>query len=449
MTGRPRQPGAIRLSLTRRGLALLVLAAAVCALWAAVRLRDLLALAALVAAVLVVALAWLVLIRMRMRARAEVSSDLLTPAVGDTVTTTASVRHGLPFSQSAELMWEGPHGGRILPLLLPRLGEARQTAEWSAERRGPLPLAASALVVSDPWGIARVRIPLGARTEVLVLPTLLPAEHLPPGLAGRAGARGAASGPAADSASGSGRGGGSAEEAGGGLREYRAGDPPRRVHWKQSARQDRLLVNVPEHGAGEQLAIALMLDPGAYRGPGAEAEHADFEHAVSLAATLVTLRAGPGGARGGDGRRVAVTLCTVRSAGGAPVIERSTSSVADALRALARAEPASDPARSGDGGIGSPAFRPTAIVTGAVTPAVAALASRSSAGIVVAVSAGGRDPGPRTALPPGWELVRARRADETTSRVVPAGTARTASATNGPTAATAMAAPRGRGTRHG
>jgi uncharacterized protein (DUF58 family) len=445
MTGPLRSLRAIPMTLTRRGLALLGLVVSVCALWAAVRLRDLLALAALAAAVLLVALVLVLLTRARVRARAEISSDVLTPAVGEIVTTTASVRHALPFSQSAALVWEGPSSRRSLPLLLPRRGEARQAVHWGAERRGPLPLAAAALIITDPLGVASIRVPLAARVEVLVLPTLLPAERLPSELTGRGGARGPGGGRASDAASGSGRGGSSAEEAGGGLREYRAGDPPRRVHWKQSARQDRLLVNVPEHGAGEHLAIALMVEAGAYRGSAEDRERADFEHAVSLAATLVTLRTGLGGARGtrsgahgGGGGRTSVTLCTVRGGGGAPEVERSASSAAEALRTLARVQLVSDSASSRRGRVGrngktdrsrdvdggglvreplpeaaSSAFRPTVIVTGALTPAAAALASRSSAGIVIAVSPAEGAGAPGGILPSGWRLVRSPRPEGT------------------------------------
>lgn len=448
MTMSERTRRAIPLALTRRGLALLGLAATIAAAWALVRLRDLLALVALAVAALVVALLALLLTRALARARAEISSDVLTPAVGETVTVVAAVRHRLPVSQSAALEWRGPGGSRVLPLVLPRGGEARQAVQWATERRGPLAMGVEALVVTDPLGLARIRIPLGARTEVLVLPLLLPADRLPRELSGRGAGRAAASETVPGALSGAGRGASGAEEAGGVLREYRAGDPPRRVHWKQSARQDRLLVNVPEHGAGERLVTALVVTAAAYPG-----RPADFEHAVSLVATLVarqaglagrvgpagrtgltgrmgptgrmgqtgrtgpTGRAGPGGLLGG-GRGGAVALCTVGDGGSGPRIERTASSAAEALRALARVEPTGDPVRGSASAPlpegSSPAFRPTVIVTGILTAEAVVLAGRSPAGTVVVVSPPGAGasgapgaPGARAALPSGWDVVHA------------------------------------------
>lgn len=408
---------AIPLTLTPRGWGLVAVAVAVCGVWAAAQLRDLLALAALAVSALVIAVVSVLLMRVCVRPQAEATADTRTPVVGDTVAVTVSVRHRLPFSQGAVLVWQGAGGAPTTSLVIPRRTEARRTVEWVVRRRGPLTIVAAALAVTDPLGLAMIRIPLRARTELLVLPAPLPAECLPPRFAGRGAGRSADRGSMAELGTGTGRGPSIAAEAGGGLREYRAGDPPRRVHWKQSARQDRLLVNVPEPGAGERLAIALMVDATGYPGP-----PEDFEHAVSFAATLVGRRLDRGT------RGIAVSLRTVRSQGRAPLIEQSAASAAEALRLLARAEPVGDRADAHTGDPAgepvasrAPAFRPTVIVTGTITPAVVALASLSAAGVIVttsragASSAGASRTGAsqtgtagsrsRATIPSGWEIV--------------------------------------------
>ncbi|PRI10765.1 DUF58 domain-containing protein [Leucobacter massiliensis] len=406
MSARPRRLRALPLSPTVAGAGLLGVAVAAGIGWGFAGLRDLLGLVALAAGALAVALLWLLLLRALLRPRAEMMSERRTPTAGEEVTVTATLWHGLPLAQRAELAWRGPEGSRELPVLLPRGAAARQSSGWLVRRRGAQLIAVEALLVTDPLGLLRLRIPLRASAELLVLPRPLPPERLPDELAGRGGVRGTSSGALAGAPSGG--SGGAAAESSGGLREYRPGDPPRRVHWKQSARQDRLLVHEPERGAGERIATALLLDAEAYPG-GAE----DFECAVSLAAALVTRRAGTGRQDESPGR--ATDLCTVRAGAAGPRVERLGSSPSEALRALALAEPdgggARGPADGPAAASAAPAvFAPTVIVTGAVTSAVAALAAASAAGVVVAVSergAGGeRTPGTRAPLPPGWKVLR-------------------------------------------
>ncbi|QBE47868.1 DUF58 domain-containing protein [Leucobacter triazinivorans] len=412
MNGSPRLLRAMPLTLTARGAALLVLAAAAGGLWAAVRLRDVLALAALAVAAVAVSIVWLLLIRIRLRPRAELTTDVRTPSAGDVVTATAVVQHDLACSHSAELVWEMPGDVGARPIVLRRRAEARQSVRWTAERRGAFALSAAALVISDPLGIARMRIHLGASAEVLVLPTPLPPELMPGGLGARDGAHRTPPRQAVRPTPGSSRSV-TAEEAGEALREYRPGDPPRRVHWKQSARQDRLLVNLPEHGTGERFAVALIVDSDAYRAARDGTPPEDFEQAVSLAAALVTRLGGSVVARRTAPRRSALDLRTVRGAGGTPLVDRAAVGAAEALRALARAQPVrvlaraqpvSGPSDARPAGLD---FRPTAIITGSVTPEVVALASRSPAGTVVITSPEVRGSTPGSALPRGWELVRA------------------------------------------
>ena len=418
----PRGRAAVRrppfpLLLTSRGGGLLALAVAVCGIWAAVRLRDLLALAALAVAAVLVSVLSLLLVRWRGRMRATVEVDAVAPMVGDAVTVTAALQQRLPFRQSAELVWRGPEASRVTPVELPARGESRVVSEWRATRRGLFVIEAAELALMDPLGLARLRVPLRARAELLVLPALLPPESVPSGIGGGKSARAALAGASAaigDRPHDVG-------DADGRLREYLPGDSPRRVHWKQSARQDRLLVSVPEQGGGEALAIVLVLDSAAYRGD------AEFEHAVSLAATLV-LRGGDHGAA-----RSSIALYTVRPGaaagagthGGAPVVERAAAARGAALRVLALAERANGETASAPAHRTRPLAVPASvIITGRITPNVAALAARSAAGTVISVAStaaassvatdspgtadppGTIDPESRTAIPSGWTVVR-------------------------------------------
>lgn len=47
-----------------------------------------------------------------------------------------------------------------------------------------------------------------------------------------------------------------------GLRDYQAGDPPRRIAWKASARQDELLVQQLDHPSAPDLVLSLEHTPG-------------------------------------------------------------------------------------------------------------------------------------------------------------------------------------------
>ncbi|MBK0420246.1 DUF58 domain-containing protein [Leucobacter sp. CSA1] len=383
---------------TRRGWGLLALACVVAAIWSLVRLGDLLALLALIVAALLVSFLTLVLVRVLARPRATVTADLTTPTPGEVVTVTASLWHDLPFAQDLALRWEGPGAREGGELRVPRGSEARAVVEWRAAQRGPVAIGISGVVVADPLGIARCRLPVSASAEVLVLPALLPPEALPRELAGV----------------GSGRTARGVEETGAGrLREYREGDLPRWVHWKQSARQDRLLVNVPEPESGDRLSIALALSADDY--PGAPA---DFEHAVSLTASIVSQHLRRGGG---------VDLWTIRR--GTPSLSLPAASESEILRFLAavRLEDVPDPSRPrgeevadrvGSTGTGSTgpteALEPSAglaaplVVTGAPTPALAALLPTGAAGLVVVSSPArvGAAAASPVALPAGWQLAR-------------------------------------------
>ncbi len=67
------------------------------------------------------------------------------------------------------------------------------------------------------------------------------------------------------------------------VREYRAGDNPRHIHWPSSARHDRLMVKQFDAIATSETWIVLDLDPGSHDERGDS-----LERAIEIAATLAT-----------------------------------------------------------------------------------------------------------------------------------------------------------------
>ena len=131
-------------------------------------------------------------------------------------------------------------------LAVPASGEARVDCALTAERRGWMALPAIRVSTVWPFGLFYAWAYFRPQQRALVYPrpwTGRPA--LPEGEAGQAMARRRAGG-----------------EEFAGLRAYRAGDPPRRIAWKASARQEQLLVQQQEHPSAPDLLLDLQRTPG-------------------------------------------------------------------------------------------------------------------------------------------------------------------------------------------
>lgn len=270
------------ISLTRRGWCF---ALAALALWAScfvIGLRDMFYLVALLAAL--VALSLLVALALPLAARFDLSvrANNPTPTVGDRVSLIATVKHHLPVTLSARLVWVFEEDRHTAPLLLRPGITATSQLSCIAEARGKHTAQITAILVTDPLGLANRRIRLRhahpATVEVLVLPRLLDEllrrfDEL---------ALGAALAP--DTATTHARAAEVADTGapGGAVREHRSGDPLREIHWKQSARQGELLVNLHERDEPEQRSLQLVTVADAYASEG------QFEAAVSAAATVLT-----------------------------------------------------------------------------------------------------------------------------------------------------------------
>ncbi|OWK46374.1 DUF58 domain-containing protein [Fimbriiglobus ruber] len=151
------------------------------------------------------------------------------------------------------------------------------TARWSFPARGRYPLGPMMIDASYPFGVIHATRPIAEPGSVLVLPSIgridldMFRRWLIRGGAGDGQSRRPARGPA------TGRGDVR------GVRPYRAGDAPRDIHWKTSARRNQLLVR--EYDRPEPLDLVIAVDPWAPAGAPAVALQR-VEWVLSLAATL-------------------------------------------------------------------------------------------------------------------------------------------------------------------
>lgn len=356
------------LALTRRGLGYALASVGLGASWLVIGLRDIWYLVALLAALVTVSLLIAIMLARHARPEVRLSVTNPTPVVGASVSFTATVRHRLPVPIRAEMVWEVA-GDRLSVPFTARAGEQAVTGvEWEPVRRGPGEARIMALRLSDSLGLAVCRTQGTASVPLLVLPrpleafaALLDADWSGDDPDGtwtrpRPGRSGAPSGT---------------------VRAYRSGDAMREVHWKQSARQGELLVNLREQTDHPERSLLLDTDPDAYR------SISEFDLAVSATAALaeywlrhgqtVRLHLGSG----------ATVLCTSES---------------ELLRTLAFADPdetVEPPAGEWNG-------LPSAVVTGTVTERLADRLRRGTAngGTVYTLRAGGTG-----RVPEAWRLL--------------------------------------------
>ena len=188
----------------------------------------------------------------------------------------------------AWVLWRTPES-RELQILV----EGRSDLLFAPSQRGPCRLRAGSLLFTDPLGLWRAHVPLRAELEALALPRPVMVGDLPMG--GEVSADRLRADRGDDLA---------------GLRDYRRGDHLSSVHWRQSARLDRLVVVDAERPARVRRTVLLDTRAGSYGtaptapaasgtpgAPGAQpvrrsgrsgrAEAGAFETAVSLAAGVL------------------------------------------------------------------------------------------------------------------------------------------------------------------
>lgn len=234
-------------------------------------------------------------------------------------------------------------GPGVLPL------RAAMPHRLTARGRGVHDLGACRIRAVDPlgmWRLTRTERPGGT---VIALPRV---EEVPGSLARRAGL-------AADGLIGATLHG--AGEIGPLARPYVPGDDLRRIHWRASARADRLMTREDEPTAAETAVI--VLDDRAHAEFGAGGDEAVRERTISLVASLWTvLRAHGWGVRMLDGRGEEIVRETPPSSSSsaageaaAPALAVDAEAVRETLLALARLrfrEPGSGSSRGGSSGTG-------------------------------------------------------------------------------------------------
>lgn len=159
----------------------------------------------------------------------------------------------------------------------PRFAVARPARKWTrhlsyrivAEQRGRFRTGPLSVQTVDPFGMARIRRSFTATNDVLVLPDVAPLSDVSrataAGLAGIADRMGTM---------------GSDDVM---VREYRAGDDVRRIHWRSSARSQQLMVRREEQA--RDLHVTLLTDTraGSHTGAG---RTSTLEWTISAAASI-------------------------------------------------------------------------------------------------------------------------------------------------------------------
>ena len=152
---------------------------------------------------------------------------------------------------------------------------SRQTKHWrsrgTAERRGLFRLGPADLTLSDPFGIfSSVRRARGA-TEIVVYPPIsaMADVQIPAGaMVGTSRSSIRTEQVTSDA---------------GGIRDFRPGDPLKRIHWLSSARREHLLVKEFDLEPTANLWIALDLDAAVQAGSGNESTE---EYGVKIVSSL-------------------------------------------------------------------------------------------------------------------------------------------------------------------
>lgn len=202
-------------------------------------------------------------------------------ADGEIMPVTLRVRQGgalpLPLVEVEDAFAPDPEFSRrhLVEVVPPRGREAvvRYSARC-ARGRGSYRIGPAVVTVSDPFGFFRESRTLDVMTTVAVLPRVEAAGELPLRVAGAVPA-----GPSSQSR----LAGQSAMFHG--TREYRPGDPFRRIHWRASARHQRWILREFEEERAVDTTIYLDLDGAARRGVG---RASNFETAVRIVASLVS-----------------------------------------------------------------------------------------------------------------------------------------------------------------
>lgn len=260
--------------LTSRGWTLVILGAIVTTAAFTFGQRDLLWLGLLLVALPIVAM--VMVGRSRMSLSVDRRLDPARAALGDHMRATLSLtkRGGLPLGL---LQFE-----EAVPRQLgrrPRFTVHRFAGEWVRKvnypleglERGRYQVGPLLVRATDPFGLAKMDRRFASTREAVVTPRIVPLSSM-------------------GSATGHGQSGDSTPQKIGLVgaddvlvREYRAGDDVRRIHWRSTARRDELMVRREEQAWDPSVSVLLDNRANAHMGVGRDSS---FEWAVSAAASV-------------------------------------------------------------------------------------------------------------------------------------------------------------------
>lgn len=268
----------------------------------------------------------------------------------------------------------GQAGGAVLHLApIPAGGRTELSYRLPTERRGPLAVGPLDLTHGDPLNLSTARLQGTTRTELLVFPALIDLAPL------RAGA-GTVTGtdrqvvrslaPSGDEFFA--------------LRPYVLGDELKRVHWRNSARMDELVVRQEERPRQGQVVVILDVRRDGYDDDG-------FERAVSAAASALHAAWA-----GGD----AVRFLTSGGGDSGPITQRSQLDAIEERLARIAPTPSASVVRTTEDAARATTGGSLVVVTGRASDEVVAAASRArrTFGVVVVIACRPTDDAPAGVL---------------------------------------------------
>jgi hypothetical protein len=189
-----------------------------------------------------------------------VAFDRSRASEGEAVEVRLILRNRLPWTAWGLAVRGGFGGGATEPVAGVASAPRRRTAmcRWAftPSCRGVYPNVTPRLATGFPFGLWENSRPLSVETPLIVWPRTFPVGPIPP-VSGDRQVEGNVSrskvGTNGDVL---------------GVRPYRRGDSPRRIHWRQSARHDRLVVCELQSNSRPVIQIVLDADPRVHAGTG-------------------------------------------------------------------------------------------------------------------------------------------------------------------------------------
>ena len=309
--------------------------------------------------------------RLRLRIDRQVSPSRVRAGVPARVDLTVENEgsRASPVLRILDRVGDGP-GGNLLLAPLRRSATTTISYALPTARRGPLAIGPLELTHGDPLGLASATIVGAPRAEVLVFPSLVDLAPLRAGSGTLTGSdrqvvRSVA--PSGDEFFA--------------LRPYVLGDELRRVHWRNSARTDELVVRQEERPRQGQVVVVLDVRRDGYDEPG-------FERAVSAADSALHAAWA-----GGD----VVRFLTSNGGDSGPITQRSQLDAIEERLARVAVTSAASVVRTVEDATRSTTGGSLVLITGHVvqdTIGVATRARRTFGAVVVITTQAREDPPP-------------------------------------------------------